>query len=274
VLGGIVVFLILQKIDSFTPSVFVFFANIILEVLVLIFLGKFKIDVFAKVRKVKLNFWLIGLLVCIVGLFSNAFTVFLLFTLHFPWTQQAEPLGPNFLYTSSIGGVHVAWLLDLWVLAPIIEEFLHRKYMYGLFVRKSVPMASVLTALFFMVGHPIDTWRSLCWIIDFFLFALQANYLYAQTGRIIFPILMHISANCGVQLIRPWFISNDLTVFQRHLLLGIGVFVFFILLIWLNVYLKMKIGDIKITREKTDQSFNWYCYALFGLFFFLSWLWI
>lgn len=77
------------------------------------------------------------------------------------------------------------------ICAPLFEEMMFRKCLYGSFSRLMPPVvAAVISSLMFAVGH-----GTLAHIPMTFLLGMLNCWLYARLGRIIVPIIVHTICN-------------------------------------------------------------------------------
>ena len=85
-------------------------------------------------------------------------------------------------------------------LSPLVEEFIFRKCMLTLLLKNSVPLASAIVSLLFAGYQNPSSWLK---FLLLFLFSLELNYLYQKSGRLIYPILLHLSLNIFIFYFTP-----------------------------------------------------------------------
>ena len=97
------------------------------------------------------------------------------------------------------------WWVVLYALpAPWLEELIFRKGLFSLFVRHSVPGASLLVSFLFAAAHDKKDFIGFIWI---FLTSFLFNYLYLRTGRVRNTVLLHYSYDLSLFGIIPLSLS-------------------------------------------------------------------
>ncbi|MYL35744.1 CPBP family intramembrane metalloprotease [Pontibacillus yanchengensis] len=90
------------------------------------------------------------------------------------------------------------FILIITVLAPILEELLFRKVLFGSIYKKTnFIIAALISSLIFAVVH-----MDLMHTIKYTAMGLVFAFLYVQTKRIIVPIIAHMAMNLIVVLIQ------------------------------------------------------------------------
>lgn len=86
---------------------------------------------------------------------------------------------------------NILFILIPAIIAPILEEIIFRKILFGTFYKKmNFFLAALLSSLIFAVLH-LDFTHLLIYATMGFVFA----FLYVQTKRIIVPIIVHMAIN-------------------------------------------------------------------------------
>ncbi|MBC2003714.1 CPBP family intramembrane metalloprotease [Listeria booriae] len=84
------------------------------------------------------------------------------------------------------------------VLAPILEEIVFRKIIYGgLASRMNIHVAAVISSLFFGLMH-----MDLAYLLVYFVIGLILCYMYTKTKRIAVPIAAHMLMNVIAMIIQ------------------------------------------------------------------------
>nr|WP_311772231.1 type II CAAX endopeptidase family protein [Listeria booriae] len=84
------------------------------------------------------------------------------------------------------------------VLAPILEEIVFRKIIYGgLASRMNIHVAAVISSLFFGLMH-----MDLAYLLVYFVIGLILCYMYTKTKRIAVPIAAHMLMNVIAMVIQ------------------------------------------------------------------------
>ncbi|MBC2304627.1 CPBP family intramembrane glutamic endopeptidase [Listeria booriae] len=84
------------------------------------------------------------------------------------------------------------------VLAPILEEIVFRKIIYGgLASRMNIHVAAVISSLFFGLMH-----MDLAYLLVYFVIGLMLCYMYTKTKRIAVPIAAHMLMNVIAMIIQ------------------------------------------------------------------------
>ncbi|MBC2257526.1 CPBP family intramembrane glutamic endopeptidase [Listeria booriae] len=84
------------------------------------------------------------------------------------------------------------------VLAPILEEIVFRKIIYGgLASRMNIHVAAVISSLFFGLMH-----MDLAYLLVYFVIGLVLCYMYTKTKRIAVPIAAHMLMNVIAMIIQ------------------------------------------------------------------------
>jgi len=105
----------------------------------------------------------------------------------------------NLNFTEIFGGNNtnlIGTLITAGIIGPIMEELIFRNIVYHKFKKLYKPIhAIVLTGLLFGIFH-----GNLIQFIYVFLFNFILIFVYEKYNSIYAPIIVHISANCGLQL--------------------------------------------------------------------------
>ncbi|MBP1971663.1 membrane protease YdiL (CAAX protease family) [Virgibacillus natechei] len=99
------------------------------------------------------------------------------------------------------------------IIAPILEEIIFRKIIFGQFyARTNFFIAALLSALIFGIIH-LDPTHMLIYASMGFVFA----FLYVKTKRIIVPIIVHMAMNTIVVLVQFGLDPEDIERMQREM---------------------------------------------------------
>jgi len=200
------------------------------------------------------------------GIFFNAFVV--LFSSIFPffWTERVETVYPSLL-NFDVSGVDVIPIAAL-VISPVVEELIFRKFLLNVAVKGKLPFASIFVSVIFVFSHPVDFFKYFSAMILLFLLSEQLNYLYLRTGRLIFPIGMHVAFDLSRKFMRGVFYNDQVSSLLKNTLMVFEILIFVVLLLFLNFYLKGQ--KEKNASEKSDNKFNFFCYGAFAIFIFIN----
>lgn len=109
-----------------------------------------------------------------------------------------EPGSENTMQIMEIARANALFILIPAIIAPILEEIIFRKIVFGsLYKRMNFFLAALLSALIFGVVH-MDLTHLLLYTAMGFVFA----FLYVKTKRIIVPIIVHAGMNSFVVLMQ------------------------------------------------------------------------
>lgn len=101
--------------------------------------------------------------------------------------QITENSSSNIFYNSII------LLIGSVILAPIFEELLYRKYLFGrLFQKTNMYVAIIVSALVFAYSHHNDQA-----FVNYFWTGIILALAYVKSGRLYFSILYHSAINLG-----------------------------------------------------------------------------
>lgn len=173
---------------EYTEKLGLFFANNRLWMLILMFL--MLIPMFkkkCKIEKIKFNIKDIGLMILLGLLFSLTYNLILININNvFKFTNIFEQTNINIVIT----------LLASGVVGPITEELIFRNIVYEKSKKIFRPIMAILfTGLLFGVCH-----GNMIQFIYAFLFNFLLIYVYEKYKSVYAPIIVHISANSGLQL--------------------------------------------------------------------------
>ncbi|WP_186578519.1 CPBP family intramembrane glutamic endopeptidase [Aquibacillus kalidii] len=102
-----------------------------------------------------------------------------------------EPGSKNTMDIMSIARAAPIFIVIVSVIAPILEEIIFRKIIFGsIYKRTNFILAAIVSALIFALVHG-DFTHTLTYMAMGIVFA----FLYVQTKRIIVPIIAHMSMN-------------------------------------------------------------------------------
>ncbi len=113
-----------------------------------------------------------------------------------------DPISPNqaaleqLIQSGSFFNVFSLFIVAV-VLAPIVEEMVYRKAIYGLIKNATKPVFAVLGSAFvFAFVHVLIDLSNFVYIVPYFALGLVLSFIYYYSGRLIFiPIFAHALMN-------------------------------------------------------------------------------
>jgi membrane protease YdiL (CAAX protease family) len=166
--------------------------GLVTYVLLIVYLGRSKMDVALKQVSVVRNYWLLIALLISLAVGDHLFDL-----PFFVWKELSNRyLGTEFKIADTSGYkfsfFKLYYYFSVLIIAPIFEEIFFRYYIFGGLLRKYSFLTALLTSSALFASIHIENARN---IIPTFVFGIISAIVYFRTQRIIYPMLLHFFAN-------------------------------------------------------------------------------